>query len=207
MKRIQYMILLMLVAVPLTGCASLHSGQEGLGTGLRHKCIAQQAWNEWSWCYDELDHPHHFAKGFKAGYRDVIEGGNGCQPTLPPKCYWKSCYRSAEGRCKVNAWFDGFSHGALAAQQDGAGNWNEIPLSPTARMNLRMSSSQPQVYGWDSHAAGAPAPVAGPTPPSLPPHILPPVGGMADGYRHMNESAGDVDRQTDDQAQPLRPYE
>lgn len=201
MKRIQSMSLLMLVTVSLTGCASMHSGQEGLGTGLRHKCMAQQAWNEWSWCYDELDHPHHFAKGFKAGYRDVIQGGNGCQPTLPPKCYWKSCYQSAEGRCKVNSWFDGFSHGALAAQQDGAGNWTQIPMSPTARMNLQMSSAQPQSFGGTGQ--GAPLPMAGPAPPP----VLPPPGVDTGGYLRLNDGMDNPEARPDDQALPLRPYE
>jgi hypothetical protein len=208
MKRIQNISLLMLVTVSLTGCASLQSGQDGFGTGLRHKCMAQQAWNEWSWCYDELDHPRHFAKGFKAGYRDVIQGGNGCQPTLPPKCYWKSCYQSAEGRCKVNSWFDGFSHGALAAQQDGVGDWTQIPISPTARMNLQMSSAQPQSFGWNGQ--GTPPPMAGPAPPpiagSVPP-VLPPTGAGTGGDLRPDDGMDNSDTLPEDQALPLRPYE
>ena len=34
------------------------------------------------------------------------------------------------------AWFDGFSHGAAAAQQDGLGNLQQLPISPTARANM-----------------------------------------------------------------------
>jgi len=151
MKRFQYTFLLLTTLVLLTGCASMQDGLVGHEAKLRNKCRAQSAWNEWSWCYDDLDHPFHFAKGFKAGYKDILNGGKGCQPTLPPKCYHKSCYRGPEGRCKVNAWFDGFLHGVLAAQQDGAGSWNQIPISPTARMNMNAVKLHPQPM-----AAGGP---------------------------------------------------
>jgi len=164
MKQLQSVSLMFVLALLLTGCASMHNGVDNIESSVRHKCRAQIAWNQWSWCYDELTHPFHFAKGFKAGYRDVLEGGNGCQPTLPDRCYWKSCYQSAEGRCKVNEWFDGFSHGALAAQQDGAGNWNQIPLSPTARMNLQMANARPQATGRGLH--GIPTPTPGSVPPA-----------------------------------------
>ncbi len=124
------------------GCNSMHDCINDCETGLRNDVLAQKAWGQWSWCYDDLDYPFHFAKGFKAGYQDVLAGGKGCQPTLPPRCYWKPCYQSAEGRCKINAWFDGFSHGAVAAQQDGYGNLQAIPISPTARANF-MSRNAP----------------------------------------------------------------
>ena len=86
---------------------------------------------------------NHFARGFKAGYRNVLEGGSGCQPTLPPECYWKACYQTPAGRCKTYAWFDGFSHGALAAKQDGYGGLGEIPISPRVKENLRLANSRP----------------------------------------------------------------
>ena len=106
----------------------------------RDTILAHKAWAEWSWCYDELNHPHHFAKGFRAGYQNVLGGGKGCQPTLPPRLYWKPCYQTPEGQCQTQAWFDGFSHGALAAQQDGYGNLQTIPLSSQARQNFLTAS-------------------------------------------------------------------
>lgn len=139
------------------GCASIEEGCVNTEMKIRNHILAQKAWGEWSWCYDDLDYPMHFAKGFKDGYRDILDGGTGCQPTLPPKCYWKPQYQSAEGGCKTNAWFDGFSHGALAAQQDGFGSLNQIPISPTARTNLMTLHTRPRqsVYG---HAQMPPLP-------------------------------------------------
>ncbi|MCA9062932.1 MAG: hypothetical protein KDA96_07730 [Planctomycetaceae bacterium] len=126
-----------------SGCSSLQDHVVDVETGLRNRVLAHQAWNEWSWCYDDLDHPFHFSKGFRDGYRAVLAGGSGCQPTLPPRCYWKPQYQTPEGRCVTHAWFDGYSHGALAAQQDGYGNLNEIPISPTARANLISKRATP----------------------------------------------------------------
>jgi len=153
MKRIIHIVLLMSAALPLTGCTSM----QNVDMCLRNKCLTQLAWKHWCWCYTDVDHVLHFAKGFKAGYRDVLEGGKGCQPTMPPKFYWKSCYQSAKGKCKVNAWFDGFSHGALAAHQDGVASLSAIPISPTARLNLQMASGQPQPLGGYGHQMPPPA--------------------------------------------------
>ncbi|MEZ6042713.1 MAG: hypothetical protein R3C20_19620 [Planctomycetaceae bacterium] len=126
---------------------------------VRNFVLAQKAWGEWSWCYEDLDYPLHFAKGFKDGYRNILEGGNGCQPTLPPKCYWKPQFQSPEGRCKTTAWFDGFSHGALAAQQDGYGSLQEIPISPTARANLMTRLSTPAAFPFQGMSTpSVPAP-------------------------------------------------
>lgn len=124
------------------GCNSISDMCLETEMGARDCVLAHKAWGHWSWCYDELNHPHHFAKGFRAGYEDILGGGKGCQPTIPPRCYWKPCYQTPEGQCKTQAWFDGFSHGALAAQQDGYGNLQTIPLSSTAKQNL-MNAGMP----------------------------------------------------------------
>lgn len=118
-----------------------------------------EAWARWSWCYNDLTHPKDFAGGFRAGYLDVVNGGAGCQPTLPPKTYWKSCYRNPEGHCRINAWFEGFSHGAVAAEQDGANVYGHIPMSPTAQANFATATQPPPEYDWSATSAPpAPAP-------------------------------------------------
>lgn len=139
MKIKSKLLLFCLLVTSISGCSSMFDSVISCEMGIRNKVLAQKAWGHWSWCYDNLDYPYHFAKGFKAGYQDVLRGGSGCQPTLPPQCYWKPTYQTPEGRSKTNSWFDGFSHGALAAQQDGYGNMGEIPISPTARANIEAS--------------------------------------------------------------------
>ena len=139
MKRITTVLLLLSMTAGLSGCAAMFDGVVSCETEIRNCVLAQKAWGHWSWCYGDLDFPFHFAKGFKDGYKNVLEGGSGCQPTLPPQCYWKPCYQTPEGHCKIHAWFDGFSHGVLAAKQDGYGAMGEIPISPTARQNLELN--------------------------------------------------------------------
>jgi hypothetical protein len=163
MIRKTYTILTMVLMLGATGCATIQDYAVDLEIEMRNDILAQKGWNEWSWCYDELDQPFHFAKGFKQGYQDILAGGNGCQPTLPPRWYWKPQYQSIDGRSKINAWFDGFSHGALAAQQDGYGNLGEIPMSPTAKSNFIAHDApvSADIYG-------AASPLRSPVPDAIP---------------------------------------
>lgn len=164
MKTKSKILLPALLVVSISGCTSMFDCVTTCEIAIRNKVLAQKAWGHWSWCYEDLDHPYHFAKGFKAGYTDVLNGGSGCQPTLPPQCYWKPKYQTPEGRGQTNSWFDGFSHGALAAEQDGYGNLGEIPISPTARANIEASRQRPEPNASaDGFAAGQPlAPIAMP---------------------------------------------
>jgi hypothetical protein len=195
MKQLTYSFLLLLTVSTTVGCTSLQDCVVDTEVSLRNKVLAQHAWNNWSWCYEDLDHPFHFAKGFKAGYRNILDGGNGCQPTLPPRCYWKPCFQTPEGQCKIHAWFDGFSHGALAAKQDGHGNLSQIPISPTARMNLRMANAPAPPTGSFGNASyqSSPPPIKEMSPPPVP--VLPDA---------ELDPEGPVPAE---QAVPLRPYE
>ena len=193
MKRILQSFLLLSVALPLTGCSGMKSFDDHERC-LRNKCLAQCAWHEWSWCYDDLEHSQHFAGGFKTGYKDILDGGKGCQPTLPPERYWKCSYESHDGRRRINAWFDGFSHGALAALQDGYGKLSGIPLSPTARLNHELASSHPQPLDSYGHG-GAPPPVIEVEDLNVPEPLLP------------AETPDDVEGPENGSAEPLRPYE
>ncbi len=127
---------LALALFSVTGCTAIQDHCISAETSARNCVLVEKAWLQWSKCYDHLDNKPHFAKGFKDGYQNILEGGKGCQPTLPPRWYWKPCYQTPSGRCKTMAWFDGFSHGAAAAQQDGLGNLQQLPISPTARANM-----------------------------------------------------------------------
>ena len=127
---------LALMLFSAAGCNSISDMCLEKEMACRNHVLAMKAWGTWSWCYDELDYPRDFASGFRAGYENILAGGKGCQPTLPPRLYWKPCYQNPEGQGKIQSWFDGYSHGALAAQQDGYSNLQTIPLSSAARQNL-----------------------------------------------------------------------
>lgn len=97
--------------------------------GWRNNVWSRQAWHEQKGYF--ADHPElrAFGQGFRDGYRDVAGGGSGCPPPVPPRKYWTWKYQTAEGQCKVAAWFEGYSHGARAAEEHGAGYFQDIQVS------------------------------------------------------------------------------
>lgn len=134
---------LALLLMSSAGCNAIQDHCVTLETNTRNMVLAEKGWLNWSSCYKGVKYRTHFAKGFKDGYTNVLEGGKGCQPTLPPRCYWKPQFQTLDGKAKINAWFDGYSHGATAAQQDGLGSLQQLPISPTARANFLASKAPP----------------------------------------------------------------
>lgn len=123
------------VVLPVTGCQSMYTG---LGIGnywneskLRHRnsAAAKYAWNSRFNSYLNQPNIRDFARGFKAGYVDVADGGTGCVPIFPPREYWGWKYQSCEGQGRVAAWFAGYPHGARAAEEDGIGNYYQMQTS------------------------------------------------------------------------------
>ncbi|HUG70525.1 MAG TPA: hypothetical protein VMM76_22440 [Pirellulaceae bacterium] len=97
--------------------------------GWRNSVWSRQAWHNQKQYFDGHPELGAFGEGFRDGYQDVASGGNGCPPPLPPRSYWTWKYQTPEGQCKVAAWFEGYSHGARAAEEDGAGNFQDIQVS------------------------------------------------------------------------------
>lgn len=198
MRRFTIAMMFLAFGIGLSGCTAMTDSVVSVEMGVRNRVLAQKAWGHWSWCYDTLDNPYDFACGFKAGYRDVLQGGSGCQPTLPPRCYWKPQHQTPAGRCKAHAWFDGFSHGALAAKQDGYGDMGQIPISPTAQANLdraRQPAVQNDIY---SDAYGDGGIQMGPADPML--MGPPPVPGMPGAFDMLQPEQTGIPA-------PLRPYD
>ncbi|MCE3015802.1 MAG: hypothetical protein ACK56W_04385 [Pirellula sp.] len=95
----------------------------------KHTIAAKRAWNARSSCFQNQKYIKDFARGFRAGYMDVADGGTGCVPSFPPREYWGWRYQSCEGQAKVSAWFSGFPHGVRAAEEDGIGNYYQMQSS------------------------------------------------------------------------------
>ncbi len=72
-----------------------------------------------------------FMDGFLEGYHDMLQGGDGCLPVVPPRKYWSWKYQSAGGAETVNDWFDGYSAGVTAAKEDGLAEISKIPIAST----------------------------------------------------------------------------
>jgi hypothetical protein len=99
-----------------SGCYTVQNTISDWQSAQAARVNAHRAW--WRYRPDYLDQecPRDFGYGFRSGYADVSLGANGCPPTLAPRCYWNA--RNSE--CRTIAWFDGYSHGAIAAEADGS---------------------------------------------------------------------------------------
>jgi hypothetical protein len=94
--------------------------------GHRNRAWSARAWHRQKHLFCDKRHQADFAAGFRQGYEDVANGGNGCTPAIAPQSYWGWKYQSPEGQAKVSAWFEGYPLGAKAAEEDGLGNWGHI---------------------------------------------------------------------------------
>lgn len=157
----------------LSGCTILGGLQQKIRNcdcvddfmiGHRNKVMATRAWfrvkdNFRGHCYLK-----DFRNGFIAGYMDIANGGAGCPPTVISSEYWGWRYQSGSGQAAVNAWYEGFPHGAKAAEQDGIANYNLI----------QMNGLHPATPNMTGTASPTPAVAPGrhPTPTVLPPGVV-----------------------------------
>jgi hypothetical protein len=90
------------------------------GCGTVHQYwTTESAWRCRKWMYDGITCQSSFKAGFKAGYKFATCGGDSCQPPGPHH-FWSAGGMTEEDQRNAQAWCDGFTHGTLAAQQDGA---------------------------------------------------------------------------------------
>jgi hypothetical protein len=68
--------------------------------------------------------------GFVDGYVDqLIYGGDGNAPPLPPRRYWKIKYQNPAGFQAIEDWFKGYRHGAVVARASGYRDYVTIPAN------------------------------------------------------------------------------
>ena len=83
---------------------------------------------------------HDYADGWKRGYYDVAMGRSGEPPAVPPEKYWAPKYQNASGQNAVQMWYRGYQTGAIAAEQEGYCNWNDVPSFAPASVSLHPHS-------------------------------------------------------------------
>jgi hypothetical protein len=145
-----------LVWGPLRGIRDrLHYSDEcdEMMMGWRNLVYSQASWRNHRGQYVGHPYVHDFGEGFRAGYVDVASGNNGCPPAVPPRKYWSWRYQSPEGQAKVSAWFEGYAHGARAADEEGIGNWSQLQISYAIKAQY-----------CDRCIGGEPGPMLVPTP-------------------------------------------
>lgn len=166
------------LVLPLFTCAGCQSLIEEVDGTLICVRNCSDSWHAWcyyrSTCPDDSYYPHHYGKGFRAGYRNVADGGDGCPPTLPPQCYWSVCYQNPAGQAKVQEWFRGWVFGANAARIDGVAEYGQIMTSQRLFGRCGPSSSPSDIHyvdqgsGWSSDGNQM-SPTPTPTTPVNPP--------------------------------------
>lgn len=115
--------------------------------GWRNSVWATQAWSEQKQYVAHHPELRAYGDGFRDGYEAVASGGNGCPPPLPPRKYWTWKYQTPEGQCKVAAWFEGYTHGAVSAEEDGAGNFQDIQVSNSIELQYTPEFQAGQIPG------------------------------------------------------------
>ena len=139
-KRLSRLVLVVFASFAFTiaGCSAFRGINEHFQyndetddfmIGSRIGMKAHRAWL--AHCTEFAGHHHWFTfgKGFRAGYTNVASGGNGCPPPVPPRNYWSWIYQTEKGQARVSAWFEGYPYGALAAEEDGAGDYRQVQVS------------------------------------------------------------------------------
>lgn len=114
-----------------SGCASMKDCLDECMITVRNCRAARRAWKDYQPCVGEMENKRHFGRGFKDGYAEVASGGSPCVPALPPECYWRFCHESDAGQARMHAWFDGYAHGAAAAEQHGVAQASYIVIAPS----------------------------------------------------------------------------
>lgn len=136
-----------LVVFLLAGCHQIHNEVNDFLAVRRIQGEASRVWRECRYAYeDQVYHLDDFRDGFRAGYGQILGGGDPCPPTLPPKKYWSVRYQSAVGRERIDAWFSGHETGVATALQDGVQDGFRIPLSPYRRAQLQGNGTCPTCF-------------------------------------------------------------
>lgn len=145
-----------------------------------YRILACSAWKAYQPAHPERADSADFAKGFKLGYADYLEGGgDGSSHPLPPLRYWKVRHETPEGRAATLCWLEGFQAGAAAAKASG---YRQLIVVPVGKSDLPPGGSPPPMPNAPMLGVVPPAPATPveelPVPRSLP--TEPPSKGGGD---------------------------
>jgi hypothetical protein len=151
----------------------------------RTRCMAEKAWMSCKSCYNEVDCRKDFGRGFKDGYVAVASGGGTCQPALPPQHYWQYCYQNPCGQEQMLAWFNGYTYGAIYAEQEGVGGWGRVVTAPTLPPYRKRHPAKAAPAAEEYFPSGEPA--ATPYTEPLPADEAPPAPSAARGKPEVED--------------------
>lgn len=95
----------------LSGCTALSDCKYEMGQKIR----TSQAWHEFDGCNQQC-FTCDYREGWKKGYYDVLTGGDGRPPVVPPKKYWKPPVFTQHDPSRQDEWYTGYQDGASCAK-------------------------------------------------------------------------------------------
>jgi hypothetical protein len=149
----------LLAILPLAGCATLQDAHYEHTQGLRTHMAYFHFW----WCSGDGG-SSDYAKGWRAGYRDVITGGDGCPPLVAPSCYWAPSQILDHCDQKRQEWYVGFQDGAVMASLEPDTHHIRLWNPPPSYAAAAVYEVGPTPTGEPPLAPAAEAPPAMPTP-------------------------------------------
>ena len=174
------------------GCASIEDCHYSFVNEYR----ANVAWYATDYDKHDVRCFSDFGYGWRMGYYDASMGRCGRTPAIPPKKYWKASYQAGDGPAAINAWYQGYQAGAIAADRDGYGSLHTLPAFG-ANVHSSLPSLPYSEQGVEPGVPTAPAsPAASPeevSPPSPPPAIEEAPGSVQGASWTSVYSGGVVD--------------
>lgn len=110
----------------LSGCTALSDCKYEVGQKIR----TGQAWHEFDGCNDQC-FTCDYRDGWKKGYYDVLTGGDGRPPVVPPKKYWKPPVFAEHDPSRQNDWYTGYQDGASCAKAQPDFHYVPTFMAPT----------------------------------------------------------------------------
>ncbi len=119
----RWLTLWLAITLVQTGCAAFQDWHYGV----TNECRANWAWYGTKYDKHAVGSYSDFRRGWRQGYYEVSLGRCARPPAVPPKCYWSAHTQNPEGAAAINAWYQGFQEGAIAAERDGFGYRATLP--------------------------------------------------------------------------------
>lgn len=110
----------------LSGCTALSDCKYEMGQKIR----TGQAWHEFDGCNEQC-FTCDYRDGWKKGYYDVLTGGDGRPPVVPPKKYWKPPVLTEHDPSRQNDWYTGYQDGAACAKSQPDFHYVPTFMAPT----------------------------------------------------------------------------
>lgn len=110
----------------LSGCTAMSDCKYEMGQKIR----TSQAWHEFDGCNDQC-FTCDYRDGWKKGYYDVLTGGDGRPPVVPPKKYWKPPVFTEHDPSRQNDWYTGYQDGVSCAKAQPDFHYVPTFMAPT----------------------------------------------------------------------------